>query len=110
QGAPDSAPPVPAKEPAEEPAPLLAAVGGERRPVVAPELISALPLPLLVHAGDTLHFANREFLDLTGYASLDQIRREGGLDRLFVDDAPDEPTGAGGRKLRLRTLGGETFP
>ncbi|RIK83944.1 MAG: PAS domain-containing sensor histidine kinase [Hyphomicrobiales bacterium] len=84
--------------------------GGERRPMVDPELISGLPLPLLVHAGDALYFANREFLDLTGYASLDQIRREGGLDRLFVDEAPDAATEAGGRKLRLRTLGGEVFP
>ena len=82
----------------------------EQRPVVDAELISGLPLPLLVHAGDTLHFANQEFLDLTGYASLEQIRREGGLDRLFADDAPDGAAGTTEPRLRLRTLGGEVFP
>ena len=74
------------------------------------ELIAGLPLPLLVHAGDELYFANREFLGLTGYASLDQIRREGGLDRLFVDSGPEQATGPEGKKLVLRTLGGEEFP
>ncbi|MCO5146752.1 MAG: PAS domain S-box protein [Aquamicrobium sp.] len=92
----------------EDDAVLPSAFGAERRPSVDPELIAGLPLPLLVHAGDELYFANREFLALTGYASLDQIRKEGGLDRLFVDD--DAPAEAGERKLRLRTLGGETFP
>ncbi|MEX4007076.1 ATP-binding protein [Neoaquamicrobium sediminum] len=74
------------------------------------ELVAGLPLPLLVHAGDELYFANREFLNLTGYASLDQIRREGGLDRLFVDKSPDAASEPDGSKLRLRTLGGEEFP
>ena len=74
------------------------------------ELVAGLPLPLLVHAGDELYFANREFLNLTGYASLDQIRREGGLDRLFVDKNPDTASEPDGSKLRLRTLGGEEFP
>ena len=74
------------------------------------DLVAGLPLPLLVHAGDDLYFANREFLNLTGYASLDQIRREGGLDRLFVDKGPDAASGPDGSKLRLRTLGGEEFP
>ena len=83
--------------------------GEDRRAPVDPELISGLPLPLLVHAGDELYFANREFLDLTGYSSLDQIRKEGGLDRLFVEDEPSPQAAADGRKLRLRTLGGEVF-
>lgn len=82
----------------------------EGRASVDTDLIGGLPLPLLVHAGDELYFANREFLNLTGYASLDQIRREGGLDRLFADSGPDETTGPDGQKLRLRTLGGEEFP
>ncbi|MCO5156171.1 MAG: PAS domain S-box protein [Aquamicrobium sp.] len=92
----------------EDDAGLPSTFGAERRPSVDPELIAGLPLPLLVHAGDELYFANREFLALTGYSSLDQIRKEGGLDRLFVED--ETPAEAGGRKLRLRTLGGETFP
>lgn len=78
------------------------ATGG--RPSVEPDLIAHLPIPLLVHAGDELYFANQEFLELTGYASLDQIRREGGLDRLFVD-CDDEARESG--RVVVRTLGGE---
>lgn len=89
-------------------APLLSSEG-ESRPGVDPELIAGLPLPLLVHAGDALYFANREFLELTGYASLDDIRAAGGLDRLFVDDEGVEARPAE-RKLHVRRLDGETFP
>ncbi|MEO3998165.1 PAS domain S-box protein [Mesorhizobium sp. CAU 1732] len=80
------------------------------RPRIDAELIAGLPMPLLVHAGDDLYFANREFLSLTGYASIDQIRREGGLDRLIVDGAPDTAADPADRKLRIRTLGGDEFP
>ena len=79
------------------------------RPSVDPELVAGLPIPLLIHAGDELYFANREFLSLTGYASLDQIRREGGLDRLFVDCNGEEREGDAGR-VTVRTLGGEEIP
>ncbi|TWG61729.1 histidine kinase dimerization/phospho-acceptor domain-containing protein [Aminobacter sp. J44] len=79
------------------------------RPSVDPELVAGLPIPLLIHAGDELYFANREFLSLTGYASLDQIRREGGLDRLFVDCNGEEREGHAGR-VTVRTLGGEEIP
>src|SRR5690606_34204417 len=79
------------------------------RPSVDPELIAGLPIPLLIHAGDELYFANRQFLSLTGYASLDQIRREGGLDRLFVDCNGEEREGHAGR-VTVRTLGGEEIP
>jgi PAS domain S-box-containing protein len=99
---------VPKDEPAGEA--LSALAGAERRPGVDPELIAGLPLPLLVHAGDALYFANDEFLDLTGYSDLDELREAGGLDRLFVDgeqgpaqsDAEGEP-----RALRLRRRDGE---
>jgi len=99
---------APEDEPAGEA--LSALAGAERRPGVDPELIAGLPLPLLVHAGDALYFANDEFLDLTGYSSLDALREAGGLDRLFVDgeqgsgqaDAEGEP-----RALRLRRRDGE---
>lgn len=74
------------------------------------DVISGLPLPLLVHAGDELYFANRDFLALTGYASLDQIRNEGGLDRLFVEHKPEDDADDDHRKLHLRTFDGDEFP
>jgi len=83
---------------------------GGRQTNLEAELISGLPLPLLVHAGDELYFANREFLDLTGYASLAQIEREGGLGRLFVEADHGDGIGDDGRKLHIRTLGGDEFP
>ena len=72
-------------------------------------ILSKLPTPVLVHSGDELHYANGEFLRLTGYPSLEAIDAAGGLGELFADpyDAEDE---AGGRKLCLRKAGGATAP
>lgn len=99
-----------ANEPATDMAPLLELPDHERRTIISSELISALPFPMLVHAGDILHFANREFLDLTGYASLDEIRDAGGLDQLFVEEPPEDAVEADGHKLWLRRQDGEAFP
>ncbi|TKT74135.1 PAS domain S-box protein [Aquamicrobium sp. LC103] len=74
-------------------------------------ILAGLPLAVLIHAGDALYYANPEFLTLTGYASLHQIQREGGLGRLFVDCDPDSAAaGPEARKLRMRALGGDEFP
>ena len=71
-------------------------------------VLSRLPLPLLVHAGDALFFANREFLQLTGYGSLGELHDAGGLGAIFGEPyASDE---AAQRKLRLRTRDGAEFP
>ncbi|KQS90989.1 MULTISPECIES: ATP-binding protein [unclassified Rhizobium] len=50
------------------------------------EMLDNLPLALLVHSGDELFHANSEFLALTGYADLDELREEGGIDALFAGD------------------------
>ncbi|MBS9719440.1 PAS domain S-box protein [Tianweitania sp. BSSL-BM11] len=71
------------------------------------ELVEALPIPLIIHAGDRLDFANREFFALTGYANLDAIAQAGGLEALFVDAADGED---GCRCQVLRTQGGEEIP
>src|SRR6185312_14383533 len=72
-------------------------------------ILSKLPTPVLVHSGDELHYANDEFLLLTGYPSLDAIRSAGVLGELFADpyDTKDE---ACGRKACLRTESGDTRP
>jgi PAS domain S-box-containing protein len=77
-------------------------------PDLYPAILSKLPTPALVHSGDELHYANDEFLRLTGYPSLDAVRAAGGLGELFADpyDTEDEA----GRKLCLRTASGETMP
>ncbi len=60
------------------------------------DLLDSLPVALLVHAGDELFHANPEFLELTGFSSLDELREEGGIDALFVaedDGLFDMPDG-----------------
>jgi PAS domain S-box-containing protein len=52
-------------------------------------LIDAIPSPLLVHAGDALIHANPEFLELTGYSSLESLSRAGGLDHLLERSGDD---------------------
>ncbi|MDQ6435161.1 histidine kinase dimerization/phospho-acceptor domain-containing protein [Mesorhizobium sp. LHD-90] len=84
-----------------------ATTGGRRIQDTA--ILSRLPVPLLIHSGDVLHYANEEFLSLTGYTSLDRLREAGGLGALFsnpYDDARDEA----GRSLRLKTADGLEFP
>ena len=73
-------------------------------------ILSRLPVPLLIHSGDVLHYANDEFLNLTGYASLDALREVGGLGALFSDPYQDEAKDGTGRSLRMRTADGMEFP
>ena len=45
-------------------------------------------MPVLIHSGDALHYANDEFLELTGYDSVEELREAGGLGALFADPYP----------------------
>ncbi|MDH4986053.1 PAS domain S-box protein [Aminobacter anthyllidis] len=81
--------------------------GGRDTPVDAP-ILEQLPVPVLIHAGDVLHYANAEFLDLTGYGSVDELAQAGGLDALFAESYGDEP--GSDHDLRLKTRDGEEFP
>ncbi|MER2634946.1 MAG: ATP-binding protein, partial [Rhizobiaceae bacterium] len=72
-------------------------------------ILEKLPVPVLIHSGDDLHYANGEFLALTGYSSLEALAAAGGIGALFADDyAETEETPD--RQLRLRRPDGETFP
>ena len=71
-------------------------------------LIAHLPLPVLIHSGDELHFANKEFLLLTGYEDLPSLAEAGGIGALF-DDPPNRQT-PDDTTLHLRTAGGHTVP
>ncbi|WP_262029819.1 PAS domain-containing sensor histidine kinase [Microvirga sp. Mcv34] len=46
-------------------------------------ILDRLPIGILLHRGEAILFANRFFLDLTGYEDVDQIRTAGGLVHLF---------------------------
>lgn len=74
-------------------------------------LLGKLPVPLLIHSGDQLHYANEEFLNLTGYEALDDLADAGGLGALFADPYADDGASDGtDRALRLKTRDGQEFP
>ena len=55
-----------------------------------------------------MHFANREFLDLTRYQSIDDLAAAGGLEILFGEPYRDKETGQTGEsRMRLIAKGGE---
>src|SRR5690606_2631133 len=74
-------------------------------------ILAKLPVPLLIHSGDVLHYANDEFFRLSGYASLVALAEAGGLDALFAAPyAEDSAADGTERHLKLRTAGGAEFP
>lgn len=81
---------------------------GGRDTLVDAPILEQLPVPVLIHAGDLLHYANAEFLDLTGYGSVGELEQAGGLDALFAESYGDEPSA--NHELKLRTRDGEEFP
>ncbi|MER9765150.1 PAS domain S-box protein [Mesorhizobium sp. M0189] len=74
-------------------------------------ILGKLPVPVLIHSGDQLHYANDEFLGLTGYATLNALDEAGGLGALFADPYADDGSSDGSdRALRLKTRDGQEFP
>ena len=64
---------------------------------LSPDVVDLMPVALLVHVGDRLIHANPEFLNLTGYSSLDALAEAGGLDALLqrqeLEGAADQASG-----------------
>jgi PAS domain S-box-containing protein len=84
--------------------------GRERTPLDT-SILEQLPVPVLIHSGDVLHYANREFFEFTGYDSVERLSAAGGLGELFGEPYPPEGGEAEpGRKLRLRTAEGLEYP
>jgi PAS domain S-box-containing protein len=86
--------------------------GGATKERVPPDtsILAKLPVPVLIHSGDVLHYANDEFLAITGYASLKELSESGGLEMLFGEPYAEDAGTTGDRKMRLLTQGGEEFP
>ncbi|QDZ03369.1 PAS domain S-box protein [Nitratireductor mangrovi] len=73
-------------------------------------VLARLPIAVLVHSGDVLHFGNDAFWELTGYRSLDELDEAGGLGALFVEPYEDEETHEPvGRGTVVRTRDGREF-
>ncbi len=71
----------------------LRAPAADQRPI-----LDRLPIGVLVYRLDKLIYANRAFLDWTGYDQLHALDEAGGLDALFVDRAPTTSAPATARK------------
>jgi PAS domain S-box-containing protein len=76
-------------------------------------IFDRLPIGILVYRLNNLVYANREFLEWTGYATLDALNEAGGLDSLFID-GKDKSTskdgGNGAKTLIIATINGTQKP
>jgi len=74
-------------------------------------LLERIPLGVLIYRQDTLLYANRYFLELSGYQNLDALTADGGLHALFAEPEPDTLAQSGGTEsLSVMTRGGERRP
>ncbi len=76
-------------------------------------ILDRLPVGLLVYRLNTLIYANRAFLDWTGYPSLEALTEAGGLDSLFIEAKGEAPNGEaknGGKRLTISTVNGQQKP
>jgi PAS domain S-box-containing protein len=81
------------------------AMGGDQRPI-----LDRLPLGVLVYRLDRLLYANRAFLDWTGYDSIHALADAGGLDALFIEPGTDTPGQNGTKSLSITTSHGSQVP
>jgi signal transduction histidine kinase len=103
-------PPLRADE-AESPVAAEAVAAAVAQPAtgIDPSLLDRFPIGVLVYRHDALLYANRHFLETTGYDNLPALEAAGGLNSLFVErgaDALAESTGM--QALSIMTRGGET--
>jgi PAS domain S-box-containing protein len=76
-------------------------------------ILDRLPIGVLVYRLNSLVYANRAFLDWTGYPTLEALAEAGGLDSLFIEtkNAPDTKDAANGAKtLNITTVNGKQKP
>jgi signal transduction histidine kinase len=110
EGGGQEAPETSAAEPAEV-AVAAGEEGGSSLPAFAPGLLDRIPLGVLIYRQDALFYANRYFLELSGYQSLEALAAAGGLHALFADPATDALAQSGGaQSLSVMTSGGERRP
>ncbi len=106
----EQTPPEPKSEtPASEPPPEWRAAerisGIDQRPI-----LDRLPVGVLVYRLDKLIYANRAFLDWTGYDHLHALADAGGLDALFIEPGTAPIGDNGAKSLAITTNHGDTLP
>jgi PAS domain S-box-containing protein len=110
-----TAPPVPLAPPPRPapPEPPRAARNGDaaRDTSEGRPILDRLPVGILVYRLNNLIYANRAFLDWTGYGALDALAEAGGLDSLFIETKSETPNDAHGAKtLTITTVNGNQRP
>jgi PAS domain S-box-containing protein len=110
----DATVPAPEPEPA-SPAvfPSAFATAAAPQPTEPPDhaVLERLPVGVLIHRRDELLYANRAFLEWTGYGDLAAVAAGGGLERLVVEPgaaALDKINGTG-KTFTIATRTGETL-
>jgi PAS domain S-box-containing protein len=84
-----------------------AAPAPDQRPI-----LDRLPIGVLVYRLDKMIYANRTFLDWTGYDQLQSLEKAGGLDALFAEPGGNTPLDAdnGTKTLTIVTSRGDALP
>jgi PAS domain S-box-containing protein len=101
-----AAPPAKPSAPAQPRTPASPTAPSDQRPI-----LDRLPIGVLVYRLDKLIYANRAFLDWTGYGQLHDLQEAGGLDALFVEPSASEPaTDNGAQSLTIATNRGDQLP
>jgi signal transduction histidine kinase len=94
--------------------PLAAEVQSPRSPQEPPierVLLDRVPAGVLISRANELLYANRHFLELSGYENLEALAAAGGLDALFAEPGAGALTDSGGaRTLSIKTHQGDTIP
>lgn len=72
-------------------------------------ILDRLPFGILVYRLNELLYANKAFLDWTGYAGLYDLVQAGGLDTLFIDTS-DAASAQNGTPLTISTQDGDHKP
>jgi PAS domain S-box-containing protein len=96
--------PAPAAEPAATAAEANAPRGHSETPI-----LDRVPFGILVYRLNDLLYANKAFLDWTGYSTLYELMQAGGLDTLFIGNGDGAP-GQNGTPLTISTQSGGRVP
>jgi PAS domain S-box-containing protein len=106
--------PLLAAAPTPASAPPRAARNGKAAPDVHEErpILDRLPVGILVYRLNNLVYANRAFLDWTGYPTLEALAEAGGLDSLFIEtkDAGAADAHDGAKPLIVASADGKQRP
>ncbi len=83
----------------------------QRAPLGEHVLLDRVPAGILVYRNNTPLYANRYFLEWSGYDSFEALTTAGGLNALFAEPSADALSDSGGtQKLSIMTRRGERLP